>query len=260
MRRSITLWVVAFVVTLVAARWQERTGPTYPVRGEVTLGGRPFAFELLRSWSTGDQPVELKAPDGVVGRVRWRRYPTNDDWTVVPLQRKSDVLHASLPHQPPAGKLEYQVELASGPERVIVPEKAAVTRFKGEVSWKVLAPHIVCIFLALLFSTRGGLEGLFGGPRGRRYTWLTVLFLVAGGFILGPMVQKAAFGEYWTGIPWGWDLTDNKTLFMGIAWFFAAWRISTRKSARVSLVMAALVTLAVFVIPHSVWGSQIKWE
>ena len=39
-----------------------------------------------------------------------------------------------------------------------------------------------------------------------------------GGFVLGPLVQKAAFAAYWTGIPWGWDLTDDKTLFAALFW------------------------------------------
>ena len=33
-----------------------------------------------------------------------------------------------------------------------------------------------------------------------------------GGMILGPIVQKYAFGAYWTGIPFGHDLTDAKNL------------------------------------------------
>ena len=39
-----------------------------------------------------------------------------------------------------------------------------------------------------------------------------LLLLAVGGFILGPLVQNYAFGELWTGVPFGWDLTDNKTL------------------------------------------------
>jgi hypothetical protein len=39
--------------------------------------------------------------------------------------------------------------------------------------------------------------------------------------ILGPVVQKFAFGEYWTGFPFGTDLTDNKTLIAFIGWIIA---------------------------------------
>jgi hypothetical protein len=259
--RSALLWGVAFLVTLIAGRYQERTGPTYPARGEVTLGNQAHQYELTRSWATGDQPIEVTIPDRQVhGRVRWRRYPTNDSFSVLEMQRESDVLRASLPHQPPAGKLEYQVELARGPERIVIPGKSAVTRFKGEVSLGVLIPHIAAIFCALLFMTRAGLEALVNGTRTRRYAWIGLALVILGGLILGPMVQKAAFDAYWTGVPWGWDLTDNKTLIMAIAWLFAAWRASTQPKARWSVLFGLVVALGVFLIPHSTWGSEIKWQ
>jgi len=31
-------------------------------------------------------------------------------------------------------------------------------------------------------------------------------------------VQHYAFGQLWTGVPFGWDLTDNKTLLAALAW------------------------------------------
>ncbi len=261
MRRSTVLWILALLVTLVAAVYQERTGPTYPVRGKVTLGGQPFNLKLTRSWSEGDQPVELTVNDAsVIGRVRWRRYPTGEPWRVEPMTRTADVLRASLPHQPPAGKLEYQVELARNEERIIFPPRPAVTRFKGDVSPAILVPHILAMFLGMLFSTRAGLDALVNGPSRRSLTTIAFGLLLVGGFVLGPMVQKAAFGAYWTGIPWGYDLTDNKTLIAVAAWLVAAWRVYTRPNARWSLIAAAFVTLVVFVIPHSVWGSEIKWE
>ncbi len=260
MRRTV-LWILAILVTLAAAVYQERTGPTYPVRSKVTLGGQAFPVKLLRSWSDGDQPIELAVADASVsGRVRWRRFPTSDAWQVQPLQRTSDVLRASLPHQPPAGKLEYQVELARGAERVIVPDRPAVTRFKGNVAASILVPHILAMFLGMLFSTRAGLEAVVAGPGRRWMTLVSLALLLVGGFVLGPLVQKAAFDAYWTGVPWGYDLTDNKTLIAIAAWLFAAWQVYRRPTARWSLVFAALVTFVVFAIPHSVWGSELKWQ
>jgi hypothetical protein len=45
-----------------------------------------------------------------------------------------------------------------------------------------------------------------------------------------------------------------------VAWAFAAWRVRAGRPARAAVVLAALVTLVVFAIPHSVWGTQIDWE
>lgn len=265
MRRPTVQWVLAILITLVSAVWQRMSGPTYPVRGTVSLGGAEIALRLDRSHSISDrQPVAVRVPDAAVtGAVAWRRYPTRDAWRVEPLRREGEVLQAVLPPppeplMPPAGKLEYHLRLTRGGQDVAFPARPAVTRFKGDVPASILAPHVLAMFFGMLLSTRAGLAALFGGNT-RRWGLLTVLLLVTGGFVLGPIVQKMAFGAYWTGIPWGWDLTDNKTLLAGIAWLVAAWHLRHGRQARTAVVLAALVTLVVFAIPHSVWGSEVKW-
>ncbi|HSP92825.1 MAG TPA: hypothetical protein VLN08_18065, partial [Vicinamibacterales bacterium] len=84
--------------------------------------------------------------------------------------------------------------------------------------------------------------------------------LLVGGFMLGPLMQKYAFGEWWTGVPFGWDLTDNKTLAAAVVWLWAAWRMRGGRQARTAIILAALVTALVFAIPHSTWGSEFKWD
>jgi hypothetical protein len=73
-------------------------------------------------------------------------------------------------------------------------------------------------------------------------------------------MQKYAFGAWWTGIPFGFDLTDNKTLGAAVAWLWAAWQMRGGRPARAAIIAAAVATLVVFAIPHSAWGSEIKWD
>lgn len=265
MNRPTLQWTLAIVVTLASAYWQRVSGPTYPVRGVVQLGSTAVRMKLARSHEiTERQPITVTVSDpAVTGDVEWRRYPSADAWKREPLQRRQDVLHAVIPPEPhplmpAAGKLEYRVHLAKGDARTAFPERPAVTRFKGPVPLGILIPHVAAMFFGMLFSTRTALAALFGGPT-RRWAFATVFLLVIGGFVLGPIVQKLAFGAYWTGIPWGWDLTDNKTLFAGAAWLAAAWQMRRGREGRAAAVIAALITLVVFAIPHSVWGSEVKW-
>ena len=262
MRRSSTLWIVAFLLTLVAAVYQRMTGPSYPVRGSVTLNGQAYRLRLTRTHvTTQDQAVTLEIPDQMVqGEVKWRRFPTEDPYQTLPLVRTDGFLRAALPKQPPAGKLEYQVLLGRGVEQQLFPPRPAVTRFKNPESPYVLIPHILAMFAAMLLSTRAGLAAVTGASTAA-LTYLTLMFLVAGGFVLGPIMQKQAFGALWTGIPFGFDLTDNKTLIAVAAWAFAAWQVGARRTyARWAVVGAAVATMVVFAIPHSVWGSQIDWS
>jgi hypothetical protein len=266
MRRPVVHWALAILITLTSAVWQRMTGPTYPARGTVEVGGQQIRLRLLRSHSIASrQPVVVRTPDAAItGEVGWRRYPTADPWQVQPLRREGEELRAELPPaplplMPPAGKLEYQVKLKRGDDEAVFPARPAITRFKGDVASTILAPHILAMFVGMLLSTRAGLGALLGG-RYRLASYLALALLVAGGLVLGPLVQEAAFGEYWTGVPWGWDLTDNKTLIAALAWAFAAWRVGRGGwTARAAVLAAALVTLVVFAIPHSVWGSEVRW-
>jgi hypothetical protein len=260
MRNTKLLWTLAVLITLGSAYWQRVSGPTYPLKGHATIGGQEVAYRLTRSHGgTTDQPVRLVVPATVQGEVVWRRYPTTDPWQVIPMVRSGDALVAALPNQPPAGKLEYQVRLREGAVEVPVPPRPAITRFKGEVSALVLGPHILAMFVSMLYSTRAGLAAM-AGAESRRYVWWTCVTLLVGGFVFGPAVQKQAFGEWWAGVPYGWDLTDNKTLLAGVAWAWALVSMRGGRAARTAIMGAALATLVVFAIPHSTWGSEIKWR
>jgi hypothetical protein len=254
-------FALALLVTLASAVWQRRSGPTYPVSGRIALPGSSIDLKLTRTHGgPGDQPVRVAAPDAALaGAVAYRRYPSQDGWTVLPMARAGADLVAALPHQPPAGKLEYQVRLAKGGETAVFPPRPAVTRFKGDVSTVILVPHVLCMFLGMLFSTLTGLAALAGAPT-RRLALVTFGLIAVGGFILGPIVQKAAFDAYWTGVPFGWDLTDNKTLIAGLFWAGALLVQRPGRPARLVILAAAVTTLLVFAIPHSTWGSEIKWE
>lgn len=255
-------WTMAVFAMVLFALWQRWSGPTYPRRGTIEVGGASVPVKLLRTHGgDGDQPVHIAAPDtGVSGVLTWRRYPTDDPWQTTAFTRQADTLVAMLPHQPPAGKLEYRVTLRRGGAESTFPDQAVVTRFKGHVPAVALAPHVIAMILTLLFAVRAGLAALGREPAMRRYAYVTAGALLVGGFILGPIVLQYAFGQWWEGVPLGWDLTDNKTFIAGLAWLWAVIRMRGGREARGAILAAAIVTLAVFAIPHSLFGSQIDWK
>ncbi len=261
--RTFIFWALALVITLAAAVYQRTTGPTYPARGQVTIGGVAYDYELIRSQdgNTG-APITIAIADPEVeGVLVYKRYNVNEDWTEVPLQRSGDDLSGLLPHQPPAGKLEYYLRLYKGDQLVTVPrDRVLVIRFKGNVPAWALIPHIFLMFAAMLISTRAGLEALLRDGRPRNYAlWATAL-LILGGMVMGPIVQKYAFGSFWTGVPFGWDLTDNKTLIALIGWIIAVITGMKGRSARAYVVGAAILLLLIFSIPHSIMGSELDYE
>ena len=167
------------------------------------------------------------------------------------------VLSAELPKQPPAGKLEYYVQLHKNDDMITLPnEKSVVIRFKGDVPLWILIPHVMLMFASMLVATRAAFEYFNQNPRLKKYTLWTIGILFVGGFIFGPIMQYYAFGEFWTGVPFGYDLTDNKTLIAMLGWLIAYFMIKKSQHPKRWVVFAAILMFVVYLIPHSVLGSE----
>jgi hypothetical protein len=254
-------WIIAVLITIAAAMYQRMTGPTYPEKASVTVEGTQYDISLKRS-QTNTRPckISLDIAGDITGKIYYRRFGTDEEWTASDMQRDGSSLVGELPSQPAAGKLEYFITLAtpSGNEIEIKRDKPIVIRFKGDVPAFVMIPHILIMFLAMLLSNLAGLTAAFGRDEQRKQGRWALWLLLAGGMILGPLVQKYAFGELWTGIPFGWDLTDNKTLIAIIGWIIAV--VMNRKRARPAYtIAAAILLLLVYSIPHSLFGSQLDY-
>ncbi len=259
---SLLLWILAVLITLASAYYQRKTGPTYPIAGHSVLGTTAVAYEFSRSHGgEGGALVEVTVEDAAVRSLLvWRRYPTNDLWAEIPMERKGRKLVAQLPHQPPAGKVEYHVRLQKGDtELMLPPDRAVVLRFRGDVPAVFLLPHILLMFAAILFSTRAGLAALTRHEKTRSYVLWTAGLTLVGGMIFGPIVQYYAFGSFWTGVPFGWDLTDNKTLIAMIGWAVVFVRTRRNKPARGWVLGASILMFVTFLIPHSLLGSQLDY-
>lgn len=276
--KKFTLWFLAIVITLGTAYYQRKTGPTYPKAVNVTVNDSVYDVTLIRSLGLDERPeVKLKISDTSVHAVLfYKRFKTSEEYSVSEFRYKvypvnSFIMNkvfkiteergffAEVPQQPPAGKLQYYIELTdSKGTRSLQKESPVVIRFKGAVPAYILTPHILFMFLAMLFSTLAGLLAIVKHPLFRKYTVWTLILLIAGGGILGPLVQKYAFGELWTGVPFGWDLTDNKTLIALIFWIIAV-VMNRKKEKPFYTILAAVVLLLIFSIPHSMFGSELDY-
>lgn len=263
MKKSILLWLIAFVLTVFTAVYQRLTGPTYPVSGEVTIAGKLIEYKLDRTHGgEGDHLIKISVDDeNICGELVWKRYKTNDEWTSIEMKRQGKKLVASLPYQPPAGKLLYHVVLQQEEKVVVLPQKEEVIiRFKGDVPIYFLIPHIIFIFGAMLLSTRTGLEYFNEGKKFKPLTILTFIFVIIGGFILGPIIQYYAFGAFWTGFPFGHDLTDNKILIGFIGWLIALIALYKFENPKRWIVFASVLMFIIFLIPHSLLGSELDYD
>jgi hypothetical protein len=261
-KKSVGWWVFAVLFTLSIAYYQRTTGPTYPIRGKISINNQVLKYKLLTS-NESHIPAVIAFKgnvEGITGRIEYKKYNTNENWQNIQMRIEDGKLIGELPPQPPAGKLMYKVILNSGDQNLTVKEEPVVIRFKGAVPAIVLFPHILFMFMAMLYSTRTGIEALRKGEKTKNYTLITLILLLAGGMILGPVVQKYAFGAFWTGWPFGHDLTDNKTLVAFLAWIIAYLRLRKDNTNRGWAIAASIILLLVYLIPHSMFGSELDYS
>lgn len=254
MKKSVC-WFLAVIITLALSIYQRMTGPTHPKKVDIELRGDNYQIKLPRSGVQKDEIVTLKDITAVVkSQLHYRRYPTTNDYTTVDFQWTGAAWQAALPVQPIAGKLQYYLTVDG---KDYLKDEPVVIRFRNDVPAYILIPHILLMFGAMLFAVYTFLL-VVTRKEYRKWLKMTVATLFVGGFIFGPLVQHAAFGPWWTGFPYGTDLTDNKTL-ISFLFFLAALATLKWKYNKWIVSLAVLVMIAVFTIPHSAFGSEYDY-
>lgn len=277
--KKFLFWSVAILITISAVIYQRKTGPTYNKKIEVIANGNSYELSLIRSIEIGSSAaVQLNiADENIKATLYYKPLHSQDQYYSIDFSYKEKTIdsyimnkvfgineekgwYAVLPDQPMAGKLQYYFKIEDG-EGVqnYFKENPIVVRFKGTVPGKILAPHILFMFVAMMLGNLAGLMAIFKHPKYKYYTNITLITLFIGGLILGPWVQLYAFGELWAGVPFAWDLTDNKTL-LAFAFWLLAFFANRKKERPLYTVLAAVVMLAIYSIPHSMYGSELDPE
>jgi hypothetical protein len=199
---------------------------------------------------------------------------SDDEWSSTPMHRGAFELSrrgrfetvegvgATLPSlNERAGKYEFFVYIDDGDgEPVSITGEAPIyARYKAHVPGPSLIAHILIIFASMIIAIRTVLEALVNGNF-RWMIWATLVSLLLGGFVFGPLVQWHAFGVWWSGVPYGIDWTDNKVLVGLVFWLIAAFLNRGGRRCRGAVYLAGVVTLLVYFIPHSIFGSEFDYR
>ena len=274
---SVIFWFFAIILTLLCFMYQDQTGPTYPLEGEFQTAQGPIHFKFLRSETIGaDLALMLinEVPEGVTAYVEYRRYQSDDDWSKIPFQPdlfefsrrgRAEIVQATGAKLPSlnerAGKYEFFVYIAEGSEKPvsITGSDPILARYKAAVPYWALAVHIFTIFASMTLALRTTFEALIDG-KFQWMIWASIISLLIGGFFFGPLVQFYAFGVWWSGAPFGYDWTDNKVLVELVFWLIAAFLNRGKKRSRFSVILAGALTLLVYFIPHSLFGSEFNYR
>ncbi len=267
-RVNLTFWIVAVILTAISILYQNTTGPTYPQEGHIVFSGKQIDYKLDRSALINKEcPVKIYTNDSLIkGSLIWKRYKTQDNESSKPMRYENGYLIAELDKQEKmAEKLQYYIQLSTnqpGTQNVdqlgYIPDKnGVVIRFRGDVPFMIVILHVIFIFAFELMSLKTGMEFFRKEPKYKKYIYWTLGLAIVGGFIFGPLVQYYAFNEWWTGFPFGIDLTDNKMVVAFIAWIAAFIALYKSKKPGYWVLGAAIITIGIFLIPHSVLSGNV---
>ena len=167
----------------------------------------------------------------------------------------------------------YYLEAVSGSGgRVVLPETSDDSfdreydyfkiRYEGKASFILLLLHIVLMIAAFFFLIHAlyyAMNFLLTGERIEamvRSVNLGLITFFITGFPIGCIIEKQVLGNYWEGIPFGWDITDSKTLIILVLWMIFIIlkrkdKISDRAYASWVLINT-IITIGLFLLPHSI--------
>lgn len=256
--KKFLIFVLAFFLTIFFSIYQRMTGPTHPFKVKLKIFEKEYKFKLPRSENTGkNAKIILPIADRIVkADLYFKNISEDKEWEKIEFKREGKELIASLKTLPPAGKYLYYIKLYYLLKNVQIPEKPITIRFKGKVPTLILIIHIFTIFFGFLISIYTGLFAVFFGEN-KKLTLITFILFFIGAGVLGPIVQYYAFGQFWTGFPFGKDLTDNKGLILIIFWGIAYFK-TRRGKGKEWIIVAFLISILTFFIPHSLWGSELR--
>lgn len=259
--KRLLIFILAFVITIASSIYQRLTGPTYPLKTKIPVTNQ--IVKLPRSAeNTEDLKISVPLIEGYKAFISYKRYKTNDKFTTVEMMENGNEVVAFLPTLPKAGKYIYRVyyQSVNNPEQTInITHHDVIIRFKGKVPTVLLIAHILFMFIAMLFSNYAGILALLKKNNAFRWGLVSLILLIIGGFILGPFVQYYAFDAFWTGFPFGYDLTDNKVLINVLAWIIGL-VFAHKKQQPQWILLASIITLLVYLIPHSLFGSEYDFS
>jgi hypothetical protein len=185
----------------------------------------------------------------------------------------------SIPNQGRGTEFSYRFQLEDNAGEVLatipveesnIKPKQLWFRFEGPRSAVLLAGHIVCMFVSFLLMVLVLLTVFEDvknrGVRirlGKQTLWATIV-LFLGTFPIGIWLEYQVYATYWTGIPFGHDITDSKALVIFIYWLVMLYLLKGSAlrgdprgdvvgptAARWIAIIGVVLSLALYLVPHS---------
>jgi hypothetical protein len=273
--RRILIGVVLTLILLAAARRLTTGRPADLVSGEEGL--RVHHRTVTEMVGPGQPCVRarIEPVQHVALVVRWVVPPSDEVQARGMWEIKKGLWEACFPELAKGTKIKYWITTSTAEGLKVRmpadPEKFGVLVYKGKASKLVIGAHVFFMFAAFYFMVMSflaaieilrGREDKKNAVRAARWVLVTTFI---GCWPLGLLLNYQTFGPLWEGFPFGYDITDNKTQAIFILWLASLLLargsfigkgeekdLLGRKPFAWALVACFVVSLALFVLPHSI--------
>ncbi|OGV95741.1 MAG: hypothetical protein A3I04_00630 [Nitrospinae bacterium RIFCSPLOWO2_02_FULL_39_110] len=187
----------------------------------------------------------------------------------------------SLPGLPKGERWFYYIEAEDTTGNIMtIPERVKEGRqinfyvtFEGTANRLLFISHIVLAITAVIFWVHSVFYAVNYLITGERYNirleFYSVLYGTISFFIfafpVGGYIAHQVFGQAWSGIPFGWDITDNKSLITFLYYAAILYLVKGKFNGRntgngdiindknfsLLVILGIVITVIVYNIPHS---------
>ncbi|MCX7905368.1 MAG: hypothetical protein N2446_01535 [Elusimicrobiales bacterium] len=263
MLRKIIYLFFSLLFSVLLVFFQRKTGPTYPVKGSFDIYNDNIKYFFPRSCTIKEQKCNAVI-DSKVGDfyIKYKRYKINEEFKIIRFSfvDSNKKFIANIPSDfPPAAKIEYNVYAKIGENEFKINNKSVILRFKNKVDSWILIIHVIIMFGSLVLSLYMFFRVIFDKKYSSLLLYINWILLLIGGFVFGGLLQKQAFGLWWSGFPLGYDITDNKTLIVFLSWSVALLFSIRKKNVSKYIVFSSILMILSYLIPHSLFGSEYDY-
>jgi len=276
--------IIAFILTLVLLSISRKISERKPeFKTADFLGKRIEHITVTEKVGGGDVEINAK----IVTSESTPNYQMDlfskigeGEYNSLPMISKPEnpqIYSATIPSQPKGERGYYYIKVKDNlgnevtlPQEVETKCPPFMIKFKGKVFPLILVLHIFSMSAAMFFSWMAFLYA-WEILKGRKFlnqlgfsSLMALIFVFLGGFPLGFSVAYQTFGQAWGGIPYGWDVTDNKTLIILIFWLVVVWLLkgtifkkdenrnfASPKKVAIWTIIFFILTVLIYLIPHS---------
>jgi hypothetical protein len=275
--------LIAILFTVLVVGYARRTTMVRSVHKVVEQNGIVIEHETVPK-QVGDKIPNISAKVTGAAQVNLiYRIGQEGEFVQIPMSRapnQENVFTASLPHYPKATKAWYYIEAikttAAGEVRVTLPDDSQtdftpiLLKYEGVVPLYVIIPHVLCNFAAIFFAALT-LFSAIDVRRGKRtlkeaikYPLITFILMFLGFVPFGIGMNWFAFGVIWEAVPFGRDVTDNKSQIILLFWLATLILVKgtvlgkgenknlvSERGYFTMVIVTMIVTIAMYAIPHS---------